>query len=185
MVFLMALLMPTAEGAPVSLVNRKLQLILYIVRSYTAKPLEPGPKPFCQCVGLFEKCDYFLMHKTNHVHCSFLKRYCCTKDALEQMLHKRVNGRWYIPPKAMAFKPHKDYIHLPQIKTQAAKTARSKCGCSLPFWTCHVAISKPWKILHKSFQCSLSRIFCCEESFLKDVVVPTVKLHTALTKAKG
>ncbi|MPC52320.1 hypothetical protein E2C01_046184 [Portunus trituberculatus] len=179
--FLVVFVVPDAEGLALSLVVSKMKLIHYIVRSFTVTPLDPGPNAFCKCVGLLDKCDYFLIHKTDHVHCNFMKRYCCSTEAVEQMLHKRVSGVSYVPPKAMAFKPYDNYVHLPQIKTQAATTARTQCGCQLAFWSCEVVISKPWKVFDKSFLCSFMHVFCCQESFLKDVVVPTVKLHAAIT----
>ena len=161
-----------------------MQLIVYIVRSFRNSPLDTGPNAFCQCIGLLEKCDYFVIHKSNHVQCSFSKRLCCRQEALEQMLHVRVNGRPYIPSKAL-FKTRKDYIRLPQINSQAANTARSQCGCLLSIWKCEVAISKPWVFFDRSFKCTFMYIFCCKESFITDVVIPTIKLHAAIKKTKS
>lgn len=178
---LAGLVVPTTEGAALSLVVRKMQLILYIVRSFSATPLDPGPNAFCKCVGLLDKCDYFLIHETDHVHCNFLNRFCCSTEAVEQMLHVGVSGVPYVPQEAVVFEPHGDYIHLPQIKTQDAEKARAHCGCQLAFWSCDVVISKPWTMFDKSFKCSFMYVFCCQESFLKDVVVPTIKLQADIT----
>lgn len=157
-VLVVVLLIPASSCSFSSLGKLMLTSIDWLMGPNDSKELQ-RPEPICSCAFVMGHCPVFVLHDAPEPYCPAYTRYCCKIEPLAALLlPHNVTGRGiWASRTALA-------------RSEKATRAIESCTCTKYLMPCPVQIYPE----NEFFDCPFFYRFCCDESVLRDAILPLV-----------